>query len=48
MKVCGLWENEVDMEFSPNVVEIILKVIGSMINDKVKDHTFSVRRIKYL
>lgn len=48
MKVCGTWEKEADMECLPSVVEIISKVIGSMISEKVKDHISFVKKIRYL
>ena len=47
-KACGTWEKEVVMESLPRELVTILKDIGSMTKDKVKDHTFSVRRTRYL
>ena len=48
MKANGMKENEMGTEFSLNEMEITLKVIGLMINEKVKVLTISVRKTNCL
>lgn len=47
-KANGMKENEMGTEFSLNEMEITLKVIGLMINEKAKVLTISVRKTNCL
>ena len=48
MRGCGIWAREVAMGSLPRESEIILKDIGSMIKDRGRGLTFSLKRTRFL